>query len=175
MIGFVVDSLSVLGFAWLLIVVHEYSHYVGGRMLGVPADSMRVVVANNPPHVALREGEAWLTPLDESYADVFQRHRSGVAPAWWYIAAGSVGESVVALVVIAGLMWAGADEVAGPLAWATALVFTVYLVGDAAMSLTRKVVSGDWSAMYVVQSVATVALALALGAVKIATLAWLDS
>lgn len=175
MIALAVDLVSGLGFVWLLVVVHEYGHYAAGRMLGVPADSIRVQIAHNPPHVALRDGEVWLTPMDESYADLFQRHRSGVAPAWSYIAGGSMGESVFALALIAGLTWAGADEVALVLAWATAVLFAVYLVGDAAVSLTRRAISGDWSAMYAVQPAATIGFALAMAAAKVVAILWVGS
>jgi len=172
MIGVAVGILSVLGFVWLLILVHEYGHYAAGRMLGVPADSIHVRVAHNPPHVALRDGEVWLAPMDESYAEVFQRHRSGVAPAWSYIAGGSVAESAFALALIAGLTWSGADGAAVMLARATAILFAVYLIGDAAVSLTRRAVSGDWSAMYAVQPVATIGCAATMAAAKVVTLVW---
>ncbi len=144
-------------------------------MLGVPGDCIRVELAGNPPHVALRDGDVWLSPMDESYADVFQRYRGGLAAAWAYIAGGSVGESVFAATLIVGFTFTGADEVAVVLAWATAALFVAYLTADLVASLIRKAVSGDWSAMYAVQPVATIALALFLGVVKITALAWLTS
>ncbi len=57
MIALAVDLIGGFGFVLLLVAVHEYGHYAGGRMLGVPADSIRVELTGNPPHVALRDDE----------------------------------------------------------------------------------------------------------------------
>lgn len=46
-----IDLVGGVGFALLLVVVHEYGHYGVGRLLGVPADSIRVELGGGPPHV----------------------------------------------------------------------------------------------------------------------------
>ncbi|MGC1208870.1 MAG: hypothetical protein WA880_13025 [Ornithinimicrobium sp.] len=173
--GIVADVIGGLGFAFLLVGVHEYGHYWTGRMLGVPADCIRVELGGNPPHVALRDGERWLAPMDELYAEVFQRHRPGTGSAWTYIAGGVIGESFFAVALIGVLARLGAGEVAVVLAWVTAALFAIYAAGDLLVSLGRRSVSGDWSAMYAVQRPATLGLLVAGGAVKAVPLFWLTS
>ncbi len=171
--GLAVDLIGGLGFVFLLIGVHEYGHFWTGRLLGIPAGCIRVELGGNPPHVALREGDRWLAPMDESYAEAFQRHHPAVSAAWTYIAGGVIGESLFAVALIGVLIAAGAGQVAVVLAWASATLFAIYGVGDLAVSLGRRSVSGDWSAMYALQPLATVGLLVAGGAAKAAPLIWL--
>lgn len=154
------DLVGGLGFALLLIVVHEYGHLGIGRLLGVPADSIRVDLGGSPPHVALRDADRWISPKEGDYAEVFQRHCGDIRSAWTYIAGGAAVESAFALTLIVALNAFGAHDVAIVLSWATAALFAAYLVGDAAVTASRGGVSGDWSAMFAVHQVATIALAV---------------
>lgn len=150
-LGLLGDLAAVVGFAWGLVVIHEYGHWAAGRGFGVPADSIRVRI-QNPPHVALRNGERWLSPSDPGYADVYQAHRGGIGPAWLFIAAGEIAESVAALTLLGVLLAIGATDVATVLVWTSLLLLVAYLVGD----LARGAVVADWSAMYAVHRLWTV-------------------
>lgn len=160
-----------LAFAFGLIVIHEYGHWAVGRAFGVPADSIRVRW-ENPPHVALRSGEEWLAPMDSRYAEVYHAHREGVGPAWLYIAAGVIVESATALVLLGVLVALGATGAANVLASVSLLLLLAYLVGDLVISLARGGMSGDWSAMYGVQRLWTIGLAVTLLAARGLPVLW---
>ena len=140
-------------------------------LLGVPADSLRVELGANPPHVALREGDRWVKPMDDEYTEIFQRRCPRAWQAWSYIAGGEILEAIGALALIVTLNFFGASEVAIVAAWAAAALFAVYVVADTIISSTRGQISGDWSAMFVVNRVAAITLAIALAAVKAAPIA----
>ncbi|MGB3684384.1 MAG: hypothetical protein WA991_00985 [Ornithinimicrobium sp.] len=171
-LGVLLDVLAGLGFAWGLIVIHEYGHWAAGRAFGVPADSIQVKM-NNPPHVALRVGEHWLSPSVPGYAEAYQAHRAGRGPAWLFIAAGEIAESAAALILLGILLTAGATDVAIVVAWTSLILLVVYVVGDLIVSLTRKAVVADWSAMYALQRLWTVGLAVVLLVVRGQPLTWL--
>lgn len=172
MITVVLSVVSGIGFIWLLVIVHENGHYLFGRVLGVPAEDMRVEITGNPPHVALRDGDRWVPPMDESYAEIFQRHCPSLRAAWLYIAGGVIGETVVALVMICVLVAIGIGGAAVILAWSTTLFFVAYVLGDLAISLSRRMATGDWSAMYTVHPGSTFGLLIGAGAAKAAPLLW---
>lgn len=72
--AYVLTGLAVLGFAWLTVLVHESGHLLAGRLFGVPSSRIRIVLGN-PSHVALREGDRWISPEDPDYVQAFRSHR----------------------------------------------------------------------------------------------------
>lgn len=47
----------------VVLAVHEVGHYLAGRVAGIPARCRRFVVLALPPHVALYDGETWVSPF----------------------------------------------------------------------------------------------------------------
>lgn len=160
---------AVLGGAWGAVLVHEGGHYLLGRLLGVPADSIRVRL-ERPPHVALREGERWLSPDDPGYAAAFARHRSSASAAWLFVAGGFLVETVVVLLL--AWLFAGVGTLSLVVVGASTAVLLLYLVFDVALSLRRRRSYGDVTAMWRIAPVASVAAMVILLAVRVGAV-WL--
>jgi hypothetical protein len=55
------------------IVIHEIGHFLAGLAGGVSPRRMKIVLLRYPFHVALREGDQWLSPTDGTlYASAAQ-------------------------------------------------------------------------------------------------------
>jgi hypothetical protein len=61
--GFLLVFLLILVLVFVLIAVHEAGHYLAGLMGGIPARDMRLVLFAFPQHVALRDGQEWVSPV----------------------------------------------------------------------------------------------------------------
>jgi len=61
---------------FVLIAVHEVGHYLAGLTAGIPARDMRVVLLAFPQHVALRDGELWVSPVKDitRYIEVSRKY-----------------------------------------------------------------------------------------------------
>lgn len=110
------DVLAGIGFAIGLVAVHEHGHRLTARLLGVPADEVRVDLQARPPVTRLRREGSWLGPDDPGCAEAFQRHVASASGAWWFVAGGFVLEGVVAAVGVLVLLAVGLAPVATVLA-----------------------------------------------------------
>jgi len=169
----VVDVLAGLGFAVLLIWLHEYGHLWTGRVLGVPRHAIKVRLDVSPPHVALHDGRGWLSPADAGYAEKFTRHCPGLARAYGFVAGGAGVESAVSFLTITLLVGVGRQPVALVLAAATLILFFAYVVLDIALSAWRRVPYGDFAVLWTLSPASTLAWVLALAILKTGTLLWL--
>lgn len=80
---------------FLIIAVHEVGHYLAGRLVGVPSASMRIRLLTFPQHVALRDGEDWVCPLDtERYVRLADPLMPTAASAATFVAGGFVLETL---------------------------------------------------------------------------------
>lgn len=160
----VVDVVGAIGFAFGLVVIHEYGHLLAGRVLGVPAAAIRVELAGRPPHTALRRGDRWLRPEDSDYADAFQEHRPERWAAWIFVAGGVVVETAVTTASVLVLVAVGAEEVGIVLAWVALLLAVTYLIADVALTARSRLPYGDHAVLWQLHRGATCLLvAVALG------------
>lgn len=150
---------AMLGAAWGAIMVHEVGHYLGGLSLGVPADSMRIRL-ERPPHVALRQGDAWFSPDEPEYVSAFAQHNSSVVAAWLFVAGGFLLETFVLLVLAA--VFHGFGTLSIVIVAASTAVFVTYLICDVALSIHRARPYGDIAAMWHIFRAATVVAIVAV-------------
>jgi hypothetical protein len=72
---FVLIFLANVACIFVLIAVHETGHFLAGWAGGIPFGEMRIRLLTFPQHVALRDGEEWVTPFDlERYVAIMRRH-----------------------------------------------------------------------------------------------------
>lgn len=155
-VAVVVDIIGAVGFAVLIIAVHEHGHRFAALLAGVPRRDVKVVLDARPPHAALWDGERWLAPDDRDYQATFRRHQPGVWWAWVFVAGGLIVETAAVTVATLLLVAVGADEVAEVLAATTLVLFVVYLAADVVLTLRHHVPSGDHSALWSIHPLATV-------------------
>jgi hypothetical protein len=153
----VIDLVGAVGFAVLIIAVHEHGHRFAALFAGVPRQDVRVVLDARPPHTALRDGERWLAPDDSDYQATFRRHQPGVWWAWVFVAGGLIVETVAITLAALLLVAIGANKVAEVLAATTLGLFFAYLAGDLALTWRHRVPAGDHSALWSMNPLATVA------------------
>lgn len=48
---------------FVLIAVHEAGHFLAGLAGGIPVSQMRIRLLTFPQHVALRDGDEWVSPV----------------------------------------------------------------------------------------------------------------
>lgn len=154
----VLDLVGAIGFAVLIIGVHEHGHRLAALSAGVPRTEVRVVLDARPPHTALRDGARWLAPDDDGYQASFRRHQPGLWWAWTFVAGGLIVETLATSAAALALVAVGADEVAEVLAATTLVLFLVYLAGDLGLTWRRRTPAGDHSALWGIHRAATVVL-----------------
>lgn len=153
--GIFATVMSVLGSSWYCVVTHEWSHYLAGRAAGVPSRNIKVRMRPNPPHVALYNEDEWLTPDQPQYVQTFQAYQPRTVWAWFYIAAGTLGQLVAALAAVAVLRLFDLTIMAIILL-GTSVAFTlIYLIGDAVVSRKHRSPAGDFSSMWQITRSAT--------------------
>jgi hypothetical protein len=60
--------LLMLAIVFSLIAAHEKGHFLAGMVVGIPARDMRIVVLAYPQHVALRNGDRWVSHIKTAAA-----------------------------------------------------------------------------------------------------------
>lgn len=159
-----------VGFAWGCVVVHEYGHFITGRLVGVPAGHLKVVMAS-PPHTALKDGGQWRSPDDELFIPVFRRHCGSLGKAWWFIAGGFVIETAVTTAGCVALILVGQSWVAVSWASTSLAIYLLYVIADAMLSWRRRSPYGDATSMWHLNRIGSVTFLLMVVAVKSAMVA----
>ncbi|WP_130860356.1 hypothetical protein [Gracilibacillus phocaeensis] len=150
---------SLFSAVWFTIVVHEYSHYLAGRMLNIPKNKLKVQLDGNPPHVALYDKE-WLSPDSENYISTFRKYRKETYAAWIFIAAGTAGESIAILLLLLGLIWFNAGAIGLIFLATSTTILLIYLLAEGFMKLKYSRSYGDFAAMYAIYPLLTCILLL---------------
>ncbi len=159
-IWWVFGAVLFLGF----VVVHEVGHYAAGRLIGVPAEAITVRWTPYPGHVALADEHGrWYGPDEPEYQDVYVRHDSELRWLGWFISAGFVLQTAVALVLTALLIGVGADASAARVVRVSIVLNGLYWAYDLAVSLLQRSPGGDLSALAVHRPWAAVGTLLFLG------------
>lgn len=52
-----------LALVFTMIAIHETGHYLAGLTAGIPASVMKIRLFTFPQHVALRDGDLWVSPV----------------------------------------------------------------------------------------------------------------
>jgi len=93
---------------FLLVVVHEFGHYVAGISVGIPAQSMRIRIFTYPPHVEMKDADGWIAPWDYArYGTVARRYMKSRSDAILCISAGLLLQTVVFVGFLAILVGRG--------------------------------------------------------------------
>lgn len=149
--------IAVLGF--LMIVVHEAGHYLAGVAAGIPARDMKLVLLRFPQHVAVRDGEKWVSPVSdmERYISVTRNHLRSRKAAFLWVAGGMVSELAFTGAFWRVAVWLGYPAVAF---WAACVSLSMYAVNVGLMDLPLAVryrhVAGDTSGLWHIAPVSAI-------------------
>lgn len=91
--------LAVWSVAYFAIVaVHECGHYFAGLAIGVPRRNMRIRLLTFPQHVALRDGDEWVSPVQtDRYIRLAEPLMPTTATALLFVAGGFILETATLL------------------------------------------------------------------------------
>ncbi len=106
------ELLFYLAIVFVLIAVHETGHFLAGITSGIPASHMRIRLLSFPQHVAIKDGDGWLSPTNQEeitrYIELTRGYFTSKAAAFRWVAGGVLLECVftVAVCLIAhGIGW----------------------------------------------------------------------
>ncbi|MBI5380772.1 MAG: hypothetical protein HZA31_02615 [Opitutae bacterium] len=134
-----------------IIALHECGHFIAGLVVGIPFDQMKVRLAVFPQHVALREGDKWLSPIrdHERYvarSKALMKSRRG---ALGYVAGGLMSQTVVFLAVVWLCQLIGVPRMWQiPVISALVSVPVLYLLADLFAAKHAKRSVGDFSGLW---------------------------
>ncbi len=86
------ELLFYLAIVFVLIAVHETGHFLAGITSGIPASHMRIRLFCFPQHVAIKDGDGWLSPNQEEitrYIELTRGYFTSKAAAFRWVAGGS--------------------------------------------------------------------------------------
>ena len=129
---------------YAIVIVHEFGHYLAGLLIGIPRQQMKVVLGKFPQHVALRDGDEWVSPLETGrYVQLAQKFMPTTPKALTFVAGGFVAET------LGLLLWVMFKLPQYHLAISLAVTMTLlYLIADVIMYCRTKQASMDFSALY---------------------------
>lgn len=141
------SQLPLMLAAWIvayfaIVAVHECGHYFAGLAIGVPRRNMWIRLLTFPQHVALKDGDEWVSPADtDRYIRLAAPLMPTTATALLFVAGGFILETA------ALLLWAAFRlpfyRVTCRLAfWMT----VIYLAFDVFVYLRTRTASMDFSA-----------------------------
>ena len=112
--GFLLLFFLIVCLVCVLIAVHESGHYLAGWMEGIPASDMKLVLLAFPQHVAVRDGDEWVSPVADigRYIAVTERHLQSRGAAFRWVAGGMVLELIFTVAVWGAAMGTGYRGVA---------------------------------------------------------------
>ena len=157
--SFLLFLLLYAGLVFGLIVVHESGHYLAGWLAGIPPRDMRLVLFSFPQHVAIRDGERWLSPVREieRYIEVTKQHLPSRTAAFCWVAGGMVVELATTFALWVAASAAGYGGVAF---WVAAISLGMYLINlcfmDLPWAVRYRCAAGDTSGLWQIAPVAAV-------------------
>jgi hypothetical protein len=103
-------------------------------MGGIPARDMRLVLFASPQHVAVRDGDQWVSPVRDigRYIAVTRRHLDSRWAAFRWVAGGMVLELAFVGLVWGIALWRGYPAVA---CWAACVSLGMYAINVGLMDL----------------------------------------
>jgi hypothetical protein len=155
---------------FILIAVHEVGHYVAGLTAGIPATAMRIRLLTFPQHVALRDGERWVSPVMdiEHYVEVSRRYLSTRAAAFRWVAGGLVTETGFTAIVCVLAVQLGWRSVAF---WTAVISLAMYLINvllmDIPWALIRRHAFGDTSGLWEIARMPATVVTISMLAIRL--------
>lgn len=153
----------------ILIAVHELGHYLAGLTAGIPASAMKIRLLTFPQHVALRDGDRWVSPVSEigRFIEVSRRYLATRAAAFRWVAGGLVAETAFTAVVCVLASQFGWHSVAF---WTAVISLTMYLINvilmDVPWALIYRHAFGDTSGLWEISRPAAVVVTTLMLAVR---------
>ncbi len=163
------EFLQILLIVFVLIAVHETGHFLAGITSGIPASHMRIRLFTFPQHVAIKDGDAWLSSSQDikRYIEVTRGFLTSKAAAFRWVAGGVLLECVftVAVCLVAhGIGWTNLAF------WTAAMSLAMYLVNvflmDVPWALIKRHAFGDTSGLWTIARMPAVLLTLAMLAIR---------
>ena len=154
---------AILAFVFTVIAVHEAGHYLAGLTAGIPASVMRIRLFTFPQHVALQDGDSWISPVVniEQYITVSRRYLATRAAAFQWVAGGMVLGTIFYTLVYTTAFLLGWTFLAF---WIAVLSLAMYLINvllmDVPWAMLRGQPCGDTSGMWMIAKFPTVLLAI---------------
>jgi hypothetical protein len=165
----------MLALVFTLIAVHEAGHFLAGLVAGIPARDMRIVLLAFPQHVALRDGDRWVSPIRdiERFIAVSRRHLASRGAAFLWVAGGMVFELTVTAMVCLASMRVGWGGVAFWVAWLSLSMYLInVLLMDLPMALRYRHAIGDTSGLWEIAKLPAVLTSAAMVAGRVGLVAW---
>lgn len=164
-----------LAIVLVLIAVHELGHYLAGLSAGIPVDVMRIRLLAFPQHVAIRDGDRWLSPTRDivRYIEVTRRFLTNRAAAFRWVAGGVVLEAAFATAVCLAAKSQGFQNVAF---WTALMSLAMYLINAAVMDLPWAILyrhpAGDTSGLWSIAKLPALVLTLLMIGLRAALVWW---
>jgi hypothetical protein len=155
-------------------VVHELGHYLAGAIAGIPADARRFIVLAVPPHVALADGEEWVSPFqNDRFSDVYGRYDPERRYGALFTAGGILAQAVLAVVVAVVVVAVGGAELGRDVVRLSLAFLAGLLVVDLAATVSRGRPYSDATHLWRLDPLRAVAGFAATFGVHVAVLWWL--
>ncbi len=168
---------TILAFVFTMIAVHEAGHYLAGLTAGIPARVMSIRLFTFPQHVALQDGNLWISPVAniEQYITVSRRYLCTRAAAFRWVAGGMVVGTIYNTLLYTTAFWLGWTLLAF---WIALLSLAMYLINvllmDLPWAMLRGQPCGDTSGMWMIAKMPTALVAILMVVLDI-FLVWLAS
>ena len=167
---------TILALVFAQIAVHELGHYLAGLTAGIPSDKMKIRLFTFPQHVALRDCDAWISPVAdiEHHINVSRRYISTRGAAFCWVAGGLVvGTTFTTIVCVTAFLF-GWTLIAF---WIAAISLSMYLVNVLVMDIPRALIQGhsvgDTSGLWTIAKIPTASLTILILSLHI-FLIWLS-
>jgi hypothetical protein len=174
LMAFLLILLMMIVLVFVLIAVHETGHYLAGLTAGIPASTMRIRLFTFPQHVALRDGDDWLSPIAdiERYVNVSRRYLSSRGAAFRWVAGGMVVETIFTSLSCVTAFLLGWTFLAF---WTAVMSLSMYVINvslmDVPWALIRGHAFGDTSGLWIIAKLPAALLTILLLIVRI-SLVW---
>lgn len=153
---------------FVLIAVHEFGHYLAGRLGGIPAGSMRIRMFVFPQRVDLRSDDRWVSPYDrELFLSTCWGYLKTTARFYLYTSGGLLLETLFAVASVALFIHFGCHALAIVVAISSLCIFLgMVLVLDLPVAWSRRHPVGDISGLWALAKLPTVVLFLVVLTVR---------
>lgn len=135
---------------WMLRSVHEFGHYLAGRrIVGIPADSIRLVDPYLPRYVALRDGDQWVAPSEpESYRSAYRQFDPTGEHAERFAGAGELVQAAVVVPIATAFGLAVSVPLATTILVLSLLSTAFYVALDLVATIRTGSPAGDYSVLW---------------------------
>jgi hypothetical protein len=154
----------------VLIAVHESGHYLAGLTAGIPATAMSIRLLTFPQHVALWDGDRWVSPVKDiqHYVEVSRSYLLTRAAAFRWVAGGLCAETAFTILVCTLAMQLGWQSVAY---WTAVISLAMYLINvllmDVPWALVHRHAFGDTSGLWEISRLPAAVVTILMLAIRL--------